>query len=99
MADAFTVDRFLPHVGEVFHLRVREGEEVPLLLTEISRLPSDGSRLRTREPFSLVFHAAPRTRLEQHVYRLEHSGMEPFEAFVVPIEPDRHGPRFEVIFA
>jgi hypothetical protein len=99
MADAFTVGRFLPHVGEVFHVVASDGEEVPLLLTEISRLPSDGSRLRRREPFSLVFHAAPRTRLEQQVYRLERSGMEPFEAFVVPIEPDRNGPRFEVIFA
>lgn len=99
MPDAFTIDRFLPYVGEVFRVVVGEGEEVPLLLTEISRLPSDGSPLRTREPFSLVFHAAPGTSLEQQVYRLERSGMEPFECFLVPIEPDRNGARYEVIFA
>jgi hypothetical protein len=99
MSDAFTVERFLPHVGEVFHVAVGDGAEVPLLLTEISRLPSDGSPLRTREPFSLVFHAGPDARLEQQVYRMAHPGMEPFECFLVPIAPDQNGMRFEVIFA
>lgn len=98
MADPFALERFLPHVGEVFHV-VSGDAEVPILLTEVARLPTEGSQRRTREPFSLVFHAAPGSCLEQQVYRVEKPGMEPFECFLVPIEPDRHGLRFEAIFA
>lgn len=98
MSDPFTVERFLPHVGEVFHVVVGDGEETPILLTEVTRLASDGSRLRTRQPFSLVFHAPRDTRLEQQTYLIRTAGMEPFECFLVPIEPDQHGLRFEVIY-
>ena len=98
MSDPFTLERFLPHVGEVFHVVAGAGQETPILLTEIARLPTDGSPRRTREPFSLVFHAAPDPWLEQQVYRLEKPGMEPFECFLVPIGPDQHGMRYEAIF-
>lgn len=98
MPDAFTIDRFLPHVGEVFHVVLEDARELPILLTEIARLATEGSRRRTREPFSLVFHAAPGSQLEQQVYRIERPGMEPFDCFLVPIGPDQHGMRFEAIY-
>ena len=98
MSDPFTAERFLPHVGEVFHVVGEEGEETAILLTEVARLASDGSRRRTREPFSLVFHAPRDTRLEQQVYLVRTAGMEPFECFLVPIQPDQHGARFEAIY-
>jgi len=72
---------------------------VPVLLTEITRLATDGSRLRRREPFSLVFHATRDARLEQQIYRIEKPGMEPFESFLVPIGPDQNGMRFEAVYA
>lgn len=98
MSDPFTIERFLPRVGEVFHVMGEGGEETAILLTEVTRLASDGSRLRTREPFSLVFHAPRATRLEQQVYLIRNACMEPFECFLVPIEPDQHGVRFEAIY-
>jgi hypothetical protein len=99
MSDPFTLERFLPHVGEVFRVVTEEGQETQMLLTEVARLPTDGSPRRTREPFSLVFHAAPGGAwLDQQIYRLEKPGMEPFECFLVPIEPDQNGMRFEAIF-
>jgi hypothetical protein len=98
MSDAFTIERFLPHVGEVFHVILAEGQEVPVLLSEISRLVSDGDRRRTRVPFSLLFHAPRDVWLEQQVYRLVNPGMEPFECFLVPIGPDQNGMRFEAIY-
>lgn len=98
MADPFTLERFLPHVGEVFHVVAGEARQVPLLLTEIARLPTERSPRRTREPFALVFHAPAGSWLEQQIYRVEKPGMEPFECFLVPIEPDLHGMRFEAIF-
>ena len=97
MSDEFTLDRFLPHVGEVFHVR-QEPLEVPILLSEITRLANDGSRVRRREPFSLVFHAPAGTRLEQQIYVIEKPGMEPFECFLVPIGPDGFGMRFEAVY-
>jgi hypothetical protein len=98
MSDAFTIDRFLPHVGEVFHVMVGDVQEMPVLLSEISRLATEGSRRRTREPFSLIFHAPPGSQLEQQIYRIERPGLEPFECFLVPIGPDQFGMRFEAIY-
>lgn len=98
MSDAYTIERFLPHVGEVFHVRVAEAHAVPILLSEISRLATEGSSRRQREPFSLVFHAAPGLRLEQQIYEIEKAGMEPFECFLVPIGPDANGMRFEAVY-
>lgn len=98
MSDEFTLDRFLPHVGEVFHVRSGEAEAIPVLLSEITRLATDGSPLRRREPFSLIFHAAPGSWLDQQIYRVEKPGLEPFDCFLVPIGPDRFGMRFEAVY-
>jgi hypothetical protein len=98
MSDEFTLERFLPHVGEVFHVRVQESLAVPMLLSEITRLANDGSRVRRRQPFSLVFHAPAESGLEQQIYVVEKPGMEPFECFLVPIGPDRFGMRFEAVY-
>jgi hypothetical protein len=98
MTDPFTIERFLPHVGEVFQLRSSDGAEVSVLLTEIARLKPDESRPRSRDPFSLVFHAAPGSRLEQQLYRVDNPALEPFECFLVPIGPDQNGLRLEAIY-
>lgn len=98
MSDEFTIQRFLPHVGEVFHVRVDDAQRLPLLLSEISRLAADGDSRRKREPFSLVFHAPAGVRLQQQMYRIDGAGMEPFECFLVPIGPDQHGMRFEAVY-
>lgn len=97
MSDEFTLERFLPYVGEVFHVR-RESLEVPMLLSEITRLANDGFRVRRREPFSLVFHAPAGSSLEQQIYLIEGAGMAPFECFLVPIGPDRFGMRYEAVY-
>jgi hypothetical protein len=98
VSDEFTVHRFLPHVGEVFHVLMDDAQRLPLLLSEISRLAADGDSRRRREPFSLVFHAPTGTRLQQQIYRIDGPGMEPFDSFLVPIGPDEHGMRFEAVY-
>lgn len=98
MSDPFTIQRFLPYVGEVFRVAVDDDGELPVLLTEITRLVTDGSPRRNREPFSLVFHAGPGSSLEQRVYRVHSAGMEPFDCFLVPIGPDGNGMRLEAIY-
>lgn len=98
MLDPFTIDRFLPHVGEVFYVVTDDSRQVDVLLSEITRLGTGCTRPRTREPFSLVFHAPAGASLEQKLYRVENSEMEPFDCFLVPIGPDRFGMRFEAIY-
>jgi hypothetical protein len=97
-SDEFTIERFLPRVGQVFNVMPEGAEPVPILLSEITRLATDGSRIRTRMPFSLVFHAPLGVRLEQQIYRLENPEMEPFDCFLVPIGPDPFGMRFEAVY-
>jgi hypothetical protein len=98
MSDPFALERFLPHVGEVFHVVKEDGTQTPVLLSEVTRLASDDSPRRIREPFSLVFHASPETRLEQRIYRVENAGMNPFDCFLVAIGPDAYGMRFEAVY-
>jgi hypothetical protein len=98
MSDFFTVDTFTPRVGEVFHVIVSETHELKVLLSEVARLGNATSHGRPREPFSLVFHAAPDAFIPQQIYRVENAAMEPFDCFLVPIGPDANGMRFEAIY-
>ena len=98
MPDSFTIEKFMPHVGEVFHVIVSETHELKVLLTEIAALASDDSPLRKRQPFALVFHAPGVAYVPQLTYRVEKPGLEPFDCFLVPIGPDENGMRFEAIF-
>ena len=99
MPDTFTVERFLPHVGQVFSAVVSESHELRMVLSEIAALPSDASPLRRRQPFALVFHAAPDAYLPQQTYQVHGPGMDPFDCFLVPIGPDANGMRFEAIYS
>ena len=99
MVDSFTVERFVPHIGEVFTvLLVAEAREVKLLLTEISALPSDGDRRRQRQPFALVFHAPRGTTIPARIHPLQAAGIEPFDCFLEAIGPDENGMRYEAVF-
>jgi hypothetical protein len=98
MHDPFTIERFLPQVGEVFRVTLASGGEVPILLTEITRLASEGDRRRTREPFSLIFHASREAGPEQGTYRLTDPAGATFECLLVPLMPDANGLRFEAVY-
>lgn len=79
------VDRstFIPHVGETFEAVLPDGR-LPFKLAEARSLGA--ARPGTaREPFVLTFHGAPKLRLPQHIYRLEHATLGAMEIFLVPI--------------
>jgi hypothetical protein len=65
----------------------------------VSRLPTEGSTRRQREPFALVFHAARGSGLNEQVYRLETTGLDPFDCFLVRLAPDGVGERYEAIYS
>jgi hypothetical protein len=98
MADVFSIELFMPQVGELFRAVVSDTVALPMVLSEVAALPNYGDARYRAEPFSLVFHAAPGSVLAQQIYRMENERMTPFECFLVPIGPDAQGMRFEAIF-
>jgi hypothetical protein len=96
--DPFSLEAFLPYVGDVFHVVVNEGLRVPVLLSEIAALSGVGVGEQPRQPFSLVFHATRDAPLTQQMYRVEHPALEPFDSFLVLIGPDAVGMRLEAIY-
>jgi hypothetical protein len=90
-------ETFEPHVGTKFTIVPGDGSREETVLAVVFSLGAaylpDG-----REPFSLVFKAATRRVLPQRIYRLEHSVMPEMDVFLVPIQPDADGQRYEAVF-
>ncbi|HEX8244881.1 MAG TPA: hypothetical protein VF541_15340 [Longimicrobium sp.] len=98
MSDPFTIEAFQPRVGELFRVIVDETKEMQTRLSEVTPWGHEEAARRERNPFSLVFHAAPNAVIPQQIYRIENANMEPFECFLVPIGPDAAGMRYEAVF-
>ena len=98
MLETFTADTFSPHVGETFRVIVDDQWEMATRLSEVSVWGHEEAKTRQRHPFSLIFHARPDAVIPQAIYRIENAGLEPFEAFLVPIGPDAGGMRYEAVF-
>lgn len=98
MLETFTIETFQPHVGELFHIVVDDDTRLPTKLTEVHQWGPGAAAGRDRVPFSLIFHTVPQAMIEQAMYRVESDVMEPMEIFLVPIEPDARGMRYEAVF-
>ena len=104
MADTawFTYDDFADRVGDEFRVRVPEGHDLTLVLSEVTAGDQPGGvgpGGAERQQFSLVFRSPSGHQLSQGIWELEHDGMGELALFLVPIEPDADGPRFEAAFA
>ena len=94
---ALTHEGLAPRVGEVFEMRITEAQTVALTLSEVKKL--GGGRPGRRAPFSLIFRPAdPRFYAPQQIYLLTHPKLGPLDIFLVPIQPDAVGARFEAVF-
>ncbi|MDD9945573.1 MAG: hypothetical protein OXU20_31300 [Myxococcales bacterium] len=51
-----------------------------------------------RQPFCLVFRARGRELFEQGTFQVECEGLGKLDLFLVPIEPDDGGTRYEAVF-
>jgi hypothetical protein len=98
MLDTFTIETFTPRVGEAFRIVVDEQLQIETQLSEVHPWGPGAAKNRPRAPFSLVFHADPRTVVPQQIYRVEHDAMGAFELFLAPIGPDENGMRYEAVF-
>ena len=92
---------FLPYLNQPFRLQLGEDEPLLLELIEAGQLSShslpndDPTR---RRPFALVFRGPAGVHLAQQLVHLSHDQLGQLELFLVPIQPDEHGPRYEAIF-
>lgn len=98
MLETFTMETFQPRLGELFTIVVDEENRLPTKLTEVSPWGPGAAAGRDRTPFSLIFHTVPGAVLPQAIYRVENENMEPMEIFLVAIEPDERGMRYEAVF-
>lgn len=98
MLETFTMETFQARLGELFHIVLDDETRLPTKLTEVFPWGPGAAAGRDRHPFSLIFHTVPQAVLPQQIYRVENENMEPFELFLVPIEPDARGMRYEAVF-
>ena len=92
---------FLPYLDQPFHLQLEAGETLLLKLIAVEQigdrsLPGDDPA--RRRPFALIFRGPAGSRLPQRLYRLTHDQLGQLELFLVPIQPDQQGARYEAIF-
>lgn len=100
MADLseLTLDSFTERMGESFTIHPAIGSPVEARLAQATRL-SDPFAEGARESFSVLFRADRERILPQGMYRLENEALGALEMFIVPLEPDAEGARYEAIFS
>ena len=98
MLETFTIETFQPRLGELFYVLVGD-QRLPMKLTEVRPWGGGATEERAREPFTLTFHTVPQGLIAQGTYPVANDNLEPFEVFLVPLDPDGRGMRYEAVFA
>jgi len=88
---------FAAHLNEPFQVRIA-GAAHELQLVEANVIAAEVAAPMLRAPFSLIFRGPRSAALAQQIHRLEHPALGVLELFLVPIEPDATGLRYEAIF-
>lgn len=88
---------FAGHVDEEFAATSPDGTPVTLCLVE-ARALGEAPDANTRAPFSIIFRGPPDHTLAQGIHRLDHQTVGTFELFLVPIQPEADGARYEAVF-
>lgn len=94
MLESLTIDDFAGRVGERFLLTIEDGT-LECALDGCERL---GGAALGRIPFSLVFVGPREPLLPQRIYPCRHEELGDFELFLVPIDSDSSGTRYEAVF-
>jgi hypothetical protein len=85
---------FLENLGSQFRLDRDGSEQLQLELVEVS----ERKTARLQEMFSIVFRCGSNEVLPQRIYRLEHDNLGQLDLFIVPIQKDDQGVRYEAVF-
>lgn len=93
------IDDFEPLRGTGFRIVAPGGGERSVVLESVTPLGDQGVGKRPRA-FSLIFRPpAGEALLPQAIYELRHDTAEPMSIFLVPIQPDEKGSRYQAIFS
>lgn len=94
MAAVLEQDEFAKHVNTKFRIQISDTETVEAELIEVSELSITDRQAR----FAIIFRTPNQPFLGQGLRNFEHDQMGPFEIFIVPIEQDNKGTKYEAIF-
>lgn len=83
-------DLMTKHVNDIFEITI-DSKNIKLSLIGAEMTNSANS-------FSLVFRGPVATVLNQGTYQFTHNSLGEFNIFIVPIDPDEEGQRYEAIF-
>jgi len=97
MLDTFTAETFQPYVGKTFRVIVDDRQYMPAELLSVTLWGDDSDG--KRHPFTLLFRADRGHMIPQATYTVDTEGMEPFPLFLVPLQPESDGTRYEAVFA
>jgi hypothetical protein len=92
-----TEEEFSKHVGTTFHTKFGE-REVDLTLAEVKSYMPGPSEEKSMERFSLFFDGPSDFLLPQQSFPMGHDTMGDFDIFLVPINGDEKGIRYEAVF-
>ena len=96
MSEPLTEAEFSKHVNTKF--RVRGDEPIELELIQVKGYLSKPDEESGMERFSAFFRGPVDRMLQQKVYSLEHEHMGNFDLFLVPVNRDESGFRYEAVF-
>ena len=82
---------FAGHLNTKFRVVDQPGTELELIEVD------DGSKGR-HISFSLQFRGPQQPMLPQRIYALEHDALGRFDLFIVPIERDAQGLKYQAVF-
>ncbi len=94
---SLTLPEFASRLGERFHLLA--GDTVLELELVSANALGEQAPASGRVAYSLVFRGPRAHALPQSIHRLESTCLGVLEIFLVPIEPDSAGRRYEAVFS
>lgn len=98
MPGDLTEAEFSKHVNTIFRVDAGAEAGVELLLVEVKSYGGNPGDVEGMERFSLFFKGAVQPILPQGVYSLNHDVMSSNDIFLVPIQPEDDGARYEAVF-
>ena len=98
MAAILTAKEFLKYVNTNFSAKLDAEAQTDLELTEVKTYSSQQEEQSGMERFSVFFTGPLEPHLPQGLYKLEHDQMGEFDIFLVPVERNEHGFRYEAVF-
>jgi Domain of unknown function (DUF6916) len=91
-------DSFSLHLNTKFSLKLDSPQAVALELVEVAVRRNEPNEQAGMERFSIFFYGPSSFFLPQRTYELVHSEMGEMEIFIVPIDQDQRGFKYEAVF-